>query len=275
MNEVNDEQSVRTFHEARPIHDLESTPVPEPGPIEISLPAAPCTQPLSRAAGSDERERPLEEAFPFSPQPGFESLPVRDHEAMLASRFPFDSSSSSSPGSTNILVDDEQQKNGAKKRDSTSMVGRKRKASPTVHGWRLHWLIWQLKREGLAEAEIARRAGLGQTYINAYARIEETGVSGVSLDVAQKLCDALGMDGRYWLDRYKGERPYKLYLFDAEKQRIENERLETKLQEMTTAAARSDERIDRLEQVIAELSSPVRKARPLSRITPKDPRKMR
>ena len=155
------------------------------------------------------------------------------------------------------------------------MPGRKRKATPTIHGWRLHWLIWQLKREGLAEAEIARRAGLGQTYINAYARIEETGVSGVSLDVAQKLCDALGMDGRYWLDRYKGERPYRLYLFDAEKQRLENERLEQKLSEMTQAAARSDDRIAKLEQEIAEMRSPARIVRVVPHIPAKRSRKNR
>lgn len=267
MNEVNDEQSARSAHEEHPTHDPVNRRVLEPDPTAIASGfEAPYTPLQLHAADTETTGLPHEEVCPASLRQERASPPVQGHAAMISpTESRHSARSPSSSDSTNILIDVEQQKNGGKKRDAPSMVGRKRKPNPTIHGWRLHWFIEQVKREeGLSEAEIARRAGLGQTYINAYARIEETGVSGVSLDVAQKLCDAFGMDGRYWLDRYKGERPYKLYLFDAQKQRIENERLEQRLQEMTSAASRSEQRIAKLEQELAAMSSP----EPVVRVVP-------
>jgi len=236
-------------------------------------------QQQSLAAGISETLLPHADPCRALPRRESASPDNQDHEAKTSRDHGHSPVASSSPRSTNIMVAEVQQKNGPKKRDSASMAGRKHKPSPTIHGWRLHWLIWQLKREGLSEAEIGRRAGLGQTYINAYARIEDTGVSGVSLDVAQKLCDTLGMDGGYWLDRYKGERPYRLYLFDAEKRRIENERLEQKLQEiqlvMSQSERRSEERMAKLEQELRDMRSTPQKVREVPRAREKPSRNSR
>lgn len=145
-----------------------------------------------------------------------------------------------------------QQKNGNGAGDTRRMVGRKRRHSPTVHGWRFHWLITQLEKKGVTQSELARRTGLGVTYINAYRNIESTGVSGISAETVQTMRDRMGLDPRYFFDPYEGERPHEMYLLDAKREAVQLAQYRQELSEIARRLAESERRNADMERRLDE-----------------------
>lgn len=163
-----------------------------------------------------------------------------------------------------------QHKTGNEMRDTADTMatprGRKRRHEPTVHGWRFHWLILQLQKEGISQSELARRTGLGVTYINSYANIETSGVYGIGAETVQVMRDRMGLDPRYFFDPHEGERPYTMYLLDAKREAAQLAEFSAKLAEVTKRLAESERRNSTLEtsleKRLAALEAP---ARPNSR----------
>jgi len=92
------------------------------------------------------------------------------------------------------------------------MGGKKPSHGPTREGQRFHWLIHQLKDDGIDGAQLHRLTGINQAHISAFKNIEGSGKSGIGAEIVRKLKEGLGLDPDYFYDDYEGQRPYKVYL---------------------------------------------------------------
>ena len=123
--------------------------------------------------------------------------------------------------------------------------GRKRKDTPTQHGWRMHYLVLELIQELGSQAEVARRTGLDAQYINAFRNIETSGVKGVSADIIGTLLEQVGIDPMFFFDTWKpGEKKsYRLYS-------LENRRNARETQGLATEVKRLRAELDELRQLV-------------------------
>lgn len=97
------------------------------------------------------------------------------------------------------------------------MAGKPRRDTPTREGQRFSWLVLQLEREGLSQAEICRRTGISTTHLNQLRNIERGGRSGIGAEIVRKVKDGLQIDPAYFFDDYEGEKPFQLFLLSAKR----------------------------------------------------------
>lgn len=85
------------------------------------------------------------------------------------------------------------------------------------------WLIIQLEKKGIGQAEICRRTGMTTSYVNALRNPQRGRNSGIGAEIVRLMKDGMGLDPRFFYDDYEGERPYEIYLLDArrEEKRVE------------------------------------------------------
>lgn len=134
--------------------------------------------------------------------------------------------------------------------------GRKRKDTPTQHGWRLHWLILELVEDLGSQAEVSRQTSLEPQYVNAFRNLESSGVKGVSADIIQTLVDKLGVDPMFFFEAWRpGERrSYKLYSLENRKISTDNKALEKRV---IALESRLDEMMDLLRNARGEGPKPI------------------
>lgn len=105
------------------------------------------------------------------------------------------------------------------------MGGKPRKDGPTREFQRLHWLVIQLERDGIGQAELARRTGMTTSYVNAIRNPDRGRNSGMGAEIVRKMKDGMGLDPRYFYDDYEDQRDYKIYLLDAKREEKRFEQL--------------------------------------------------
>lgn len=116
-----------------------------------------------------------------------------------------------------ICEDSSQRKCESKTRENARMAGKPRRDTPTREGQRFSWLVLQLEREGLSQAEICRRTGISTTHLNQLRNIERGGRSGIGAEIVRKVKDGLHIDPAYFFDDYEGEKPFQLFLLSAKR----------------------------------------------------------
>lgn len=139
----------------------------------------------------------------------------------------------------NLLIceDDSQRKCEPQMRDNARMAGKPRRDTPTREGQRFSWLILQLERKGLSQAEIGRRTGISPTHLNQLRNIERGGRSGIGAEIVRKVKDGLHIDPAYFFEDYEGEKPYELFLLSAKRDEKRVAALEDGLAEAQRIAA--------------------------------------
>lgn len=118
-----------------------------------------------------------------------------------------------------------QNKCGDATRQTRRMGGKPRKDGPTREFQRLHWLVVQLERDGVGQAELARRTGMTTSYVNAIRNPDRGRNSGMGAEIVRKMKDGMGLDPRYFYDDYEEQRDYKIYLLDAKREERRYEQL--------------------------------------------------
>ena len=152
-----------------------------------------------------------------------------------------------------------------------SMTGKPRKAGESVQLQRFRWLIMQLERSGhpawgvdnLSQAELSRRTGLTKSYINSILHPDRGGNRDIGSSIVARMCDAMGLDVRYFYDKYDGERPFLVYLANKrEERRFEGLAAEQRdiRAEFATLRAEFAERDARQARRIAELEAELAKS---------------
>jgi transcriptional regulator with XRE-family HTH domain len=130
--------------------------------------------------------------------------------------------------------DESQNKSARAKGDTHRMGGKPRKNGPTRELLRLRWLIMQLERDGIGQAELARRTGMTTSYVNAIRNPDRGRNSGIGAEIVRQMKDGLGLSEKYFFDDYDGERPYAMYLLDAKR---EERRIDTLSEEQSSLRA--------------------------------------
>lgn len=84
---------------------------------------------------------------------------------------------------------------------------------------RFIWLIRQLEKEGLKQAEIGRRIGMKPDHLNRLVNAEKYGYTGLSAEIVRGVRDGLNISTDYFFDDYEQERPARqLYSLDQARQ---------------------------------------------------------
>ena len=107
------------------------------------------------------------------------------------------------------------------------MRGKARKDTPTRELQRFRWLIVQLQKKGITQAELARRTGMTTSYVNAIRNSDRGRNSGIGAEIVRKMKDGLRLSEKYFFDDYDGERPFEMYLLDAKREEKQIERVMT------------------------------------------------
>lgn len=135
--------------------------------------------------------------------------------------------------------------------DNGCMPGKKSGEPPTIEIRRFSWLVAQLEKEGIGQAEMARRTGIESSHINKLKNFETSGRKALSADIIRRVKDGLKLDPEYFFDEYDGPCDYKVYdLTKArEKKRVGN--IESTVEKLAAMVTLLNERLSQTE---AELS---------------------
>jgi transcriptional regulator with XRE-family HTH domain len=148
------------------------------------------------------------------------------------------------------------------------MPERQRHNGPSTQLQRAKWLVLQLERRGhpewkdengdpirhASQAEIARRTGLTTSYLNAIKYPERSGNADIGSGRLAKLAEGVGIDIRFFFDRYEGERDFMTYLPSALERRIADNAIKSEVSALRTEFRTEMTRMDgRLRVEIAEL----------------------
>ena len=82
---------------------------------------------------------------------------------------------------------------------------------------RMSWLIRQLQRDGIGQAEMERRTGIESSHLNKLLNYEGARRKGLGADIIRQVRDGLKIDLGYFFDDYDGERNYKVYPLSAKR----------------------------------------------------------
>lgn len=135
----------------------------------------------------------------------------------------------------------------------------------------MSYLVHELVTEWGTQAEVARRTGLGQTYVGQLYNAEKARVGGISADIIQLLLDKVGLDPMYFFDKWPDgkKKSYKLYLLSEQREKRRIESLESELAKLRAeqAAEREETRdaIRALSEQMAALSGTPLPASPIPR----------
>lgn len=97
------------------------------------------------------------------------------------------------------------------KRDNPGVPGKRHLHAPTREAQRLAWLLQQLYREGLSQADVARRTGIGQSHLSAIQSVTVGGNRGIGAHIVRLVRDGLRIHPDYFYDDYEGEVDHKVY----------------------------------------------------------------
>ena len=108
---------------------------------------------------------------------------------------------------------------------------------------RFAWLVTQLTRDyGLSQAEISRRTGIDQSYLNKLANYEKYGYVRLSADIVRSVRDGIKVSPDYFYDDYDGEvAALPVYSLDAARKKAREREV--------------DDRLGALEQQLREMHS--------------------
>lgn len=135
-------------------------------------------------------------------------------------------------------------------RDNPRMAGKPRRHTLTREGQRFSWLVVQLEREGLSQAEICRRTGISTTHLNQLRNIERGSRSGIGAEIVRKVKDGLQIDPAYFFDDYEGEKPFQLFLLSAKRDEKRVSALEDGLAAAQRTAASQAVELARLNELL-------------------------
>jgi transcriptional regulator with XRE-family HTH domain len=110
-------------------------------------------------------------------------------------------------------------------------------AGPTRERVRFTYLLVQLERKGIGQAELSRRTGMTKSYINALRNPERGRNLGIGAEIVRLMKDGIGLDPKYFYDDYEGERPHELYLLDAKRDEKRIEVLSASVQDVLVGMA--------------------------------------
>ena len=138
---------------------------------------------------------------------------------------------------------------------------------------RFRTVILQLERFGHPEwglskvgpSELARRTGLTTSYLDAIKHADRGGNKDVGGAVLAKMCDGMGLDIRYFFEKFSEERPFTLYLLSAKRDERRIDSFAKELREMraefANVRAEFAERDAKKERQIAVLEAELAEAR--------------
>lgn len=194
------------------------------------------------------------------PSPEITDVSASDVSPPTPANEPAVDPASISPYSSSIVLDGEGQTQNrpiAVQSGAMSGPGRKPKAGPTKHAWRLHWLFKEMLEEVNEDgqsrfktgSDLARYLHLGKQYVNQVLNIETSGMGGVSADIIEHLMNRVGILPDWFFGEWiEGEaKPsYRDYLASSRR----NERRVTTLErQLASQSSLLEEVLERLKAV--------------------------